>query len=85
MGTHGIIGPFWFEDDSGNALSVNTQRCIEVLETFWRSLGIQRGQLGREAQWFQQDGAPPHTAEELLDWLSTHFGDRVISRRFKLE
>ena len=34
VSTHGIIGPFWFEDDSGNALSVNTQRYIEVLGKF---------------------------------------------------
>ena len=46
---------------------------------FSRSLGTQRG-LRREAQWLQQDGAPPHTARGSLDWLSTHFGDRVISR-----
>ena len=80
MSTHGIIGTFWFEDDSGNALSVNTQRYIEVLKRFRGSLGTQR-ELRRETYWFQQDGSPPHTTEESLDLLSTHFGDRVISRR----
>ena len=68
---------------------VDQQLCsclsIEVLETLRRSLGTQRGLRKRHAQWFQQDGAPPHTAGESLDWPSTHFGNWVISRRFELE
>ena len=30
--------------------------------------------------WFMQDGAPPHCSKESLDWLETHFKDRLISR-----
>ena len=44
-----------------------------------------RKRLCRGAQWFQQDGATPHTAKRTLDWLQAHFGHRVISRRCPIE
>lgn len=31
--------------------------------------------------WFQQDGAPCHTATETIDLLRERFGNRIISRR----
>ena len=33
--------------------------------------------------WFQQDGAPPHTAKKTLKWIQDHFGDRLIARGAK--
>lgn len=35
---------------------------------------------GRRRYWFQQDGATPHTAVRVREWLTSKFGDRVISR-----
>ena len=35
--------------------------------------------------WFQQDGATPHTAGDVVDWLSQTFGDRFISFRTERE
>ena len=32
-------------------------------------------------QWFQQDGATPHSSKESLAWLQQRFPDRLISRR----
>ena len=31
---------------------------------------------------FQQDGARAHTANMIMAWLDTYFGDRVLSHRF---
>ena len=63
---------------------VNCQHYIEVLQTFWTTLGLQRG-FERDGQWFQQDGANPHTSNETLQWLRQHFGDRFISRRCEIK
>ena len=35
---HGIIGPFWFENDLGEIMTVNKERYIVVLNKFWRTL-----------------------------------------------
>ena len=36
---HGIIGPYWFEDENERAQTVNTERYVAVLRKFWTSLG----------------------------------------------
>lgn len=80
---HGVIGPIWIEDQDGCTTTVNTQRYISVLQQFWRILGRRAG-VNRAAQWFQQDGATPHTSRESLNWLRDHFEDRVISNRLPI-
>lgn len=77
---HGIIGPFWFEDENERSVTVNTERYLEVLKKFWNTLGRRVGVI-REEQWFQQDGATPHTSNQTLAWLRQRFPDRLISRR----
>ena len=72
------IGPYWFEDDNENAVSVNTEHCLQVLRKFWASLGRQRVVV-RPDQWFQQDGATPHTSNESLAWLQEHFVFQIAS------
>ena len=84
MSKHGIIGPFWFEDDDGRSQTVNKERYITVLNKYWASLGRRRGVL-RASQWFQQDGATPHTANETIAWLRQRFEERLISRRCDVE
>ena len=39
----GIIGPFWFENDVGETVTVNKESYIVVLNKFWRALGACRG------------------------------------------
>ena len=51
-----------------------------MLLKFWTTLGRRRGVV-RALQWFQQDGATPHTSNESLEWLRHRFSDRLISRR----
>ena len=81
---HGIIGPFWFEDEKEQPQTVNTERYVAVLRKFWASLGRRRG-MGRDQQWFQQDGATPHTSNVSVAWLRERFDDRLISRRCDVE
>ena len=80
MSKHGIIGPYWFENDDGHAVTINSARYVEVLHKFWAELGQQRGFV-RARQWFQQDGATPHTSDDSLAWLQQRIGGRLISRR----
>ena len=77
---HGIIGPYWFEDENEKALIVTKERYIAVLNKFWMDLELQQG-INQNMQWFQQDGATPHTANITLEWLDQRFPDRLISRR----
>ena len=65
---HGIIGPFWFEDDNERSMTINTERYVQVVGKFWTALGRRRGVI-RVLQWFQQDGATPQSSNESLAWL----------------
>ena len=83
LSKHGIIGPYWFEDDE-HAITVNTERYLQILGKFWAALSRQR-RVVRAEQWFQQDGATPHTSNDSLNWLRQLFPDRLISRRYDPE
>ena len=61
-------------------MTINTERYVQVLGKFWTALGRRRGVV-RVFQWFQQDGATPHTSNESLALLQQRFPDRLISRR----
>lgn len=83
LSKHGIIGPYYFEDERGTAITINSAR--------YRDLVIQRfhGDLYAfcdihgmdfDAQVFQQDGAPPHTGQGNLEYLEYLFPNQLISR-----
>ena len=61
-------------------MTINTERYVQVVGKFWTALGRRRGVV-RVLQWFQQDGAIPHTSNESLAWQQQRFPDRLISRR----
>ena len=84
ISTHGIIGPFFFEDDHSIAVTVTKERYVPVLEQFWGELD-KHEDLDEKEQWFQQDGAPPHTANVTMAWLREKFGKRLISRKAEVE
>ena len=75
-----MIGPFWFEYDNERSVTINTERYVQVLGKFWTALGQRRGVV-RVFQWFQQDGATPHTSDVSLARLQQRFPVRLISRR----
>ena len=83
---HGTIGPFWFANANQEPVTVRKERYTEVWNKLWGALGLLgqgrgRNRVQRDIQWFQQDGAPPHTANITLDWLDHKFPNRLISRK----
>jgi len=67
-----IFGPFYFEK------SVNQQNYLEMLQTFFwpRLLKVPNSQN----HYFQQDGATPHTANDVQDWLKRKFSRRFLDK-----
>ena len=77
LSSKGIIGPYWFENSSGNSETVNQDNYQPVVRRFVDELK-EKG-LWTSRTWFQQDGATCHTALATLDVLKELFGSRVIS------
>ena len=82
--TFGVIGPYFFEDEAGRPVTVNSARYSEMLLTFlepeFQRLGVENQTL-----WFQQDGATAHTARTATRVFNEMFPARVISRKGKIE
>ena len=74
--SRGIIGPFFFENEQGEAVTVNGDRYRAMLNEFLFTK-IEEGDIGNI--WFQQDGAKCHYT--ILYVLRPVFEDRIISRR----
>lgn len=74
ISTHGII-PFVVKDKT-----VNSENYLELLRKKFvpklRQMDILKN------SWFMQDGARPHTAVVVLNYLKRIFNDRVISNRY---
>ena len=82
----GTIGPFFFEDENGDTVTVNQERYMaQALSPFWKELGKKAGADQRMTDWFQQDGASPHTAKASLLWLQRKFNGRLISLKTDVE
>ena len=73
----GIIGQFFFENEQGEAITVNGDRYRTMLNEFLLTK-IEEEDIGNI--WFQQDQATCHSAEATLDILRPVFEDRIISR-----
>ena len=76
--SRGIIGPFFFENEQGEAITVNVDQYRVMLNAFLFTK-IEEEDIGNI--WFQQDGATCYTAEATLNILSPVFEERIISRR----
>ena len=78
MSARGIIGPYFYENEAGSAVTVNAERYVEMINNFFTP------QLARFAvndqTLFQQDGATSHTARISIDAVNALFPGRVISR-----
>ncbi len=73
----GIIGPFFFENDAGNAVTVNGERYRTMITDFlWPELD----DMDVDNMWFQQDGATFHTTIATMALLHEKFPGRIISR-----
>ena len=73
-----IIGPLFFENEQGEAVTINGNHYRAMLKEFLFTK-IEKEDIGNI--WFQQEGATCHTAETILDVLRPVFTDRIISRR----
>ena len=73
-----MIGSFFFENEQGEAVTVNVDHYRAMLNEF---LVTKIEEEGIGNIWFQQDGATSHTAEATLDFMRPVFEDRIISRR----
>ena len=75
----GIIGPFFFEDDDGNSVTVTGNRYRGMITNFlWPALEKMEDD-GIDEMWFQQDGATCHTSRETITLLREKFPERLIS------
>ena len=83
ISARGVIGPFFFEDDLGKAQTVTSSRYLTVVKKFVARL--RRRNVDFESQWFQQDGAPAHTATASRRWIRDKFGGNVISLKEAFE
>jgi hypothetical protein len=78
-----IIGPYFFEDETGANVTVNSERYLHMLKAFFLP-ELKRKRIPLRKVWFQQDGATSHTTNEVLAFLKSKFGNRLISRRTSL-
>ena len=69
----GIIGPFFFDG------SVTGESYLNMLQTFFYPELERRH--NEDEQLFMQDGAPPHYANVVRDWLDATFPGKWIGRR----
>ena len=73
----GVIGPYFFENEAGNAVTVNgVSYRNKITEFLWPKLD----DIENEVMWFQQDGVTCHTARVTTELLREEFPGRVISR-----
>ena len=81
MSKHSITGPFWFEDENGEPLTVTKEWYVEVLQQYWTALGRQnRGSFTTDCQLFQQDRDTPNAANVTLEWLNQCFPQSLVSQ-----
>lgn len=84
LSSHGIIGPYFFENENEVAINVNAERYRNlVIDRFHGDLLAfceMRG-LDFNKQFFQQDGASSHTGCGNLQYLQYLFQGQLISRK----
>jgi len=64
VASFGVIGPNFFEDKTGRAVTVNSAHYIEMLRTFLEP-ELRRPGVETQTVWFHQDGATAHTVSPL--------------------
>ena len=73
----GIIGPYFFLNEAGAAVSLNELRYRTMINKYlWPELE----DMDVDNVYFQKDGATCHTSRETISFLHEKFPGRVISR-----
>lgn len=70
-----IIGPYFFEDENENPLTVTGESYRNMINNYLRPKVADNPEV-----WFQQDGATAHTSGATISLLHEIFGNRLISR-----
>lgn len=78
----GIIGPYFFEDEKGNSVTVTGGRYRHMLEKY---LIPKLDVLGLTNMWFQQDGATSHTARATMELLFQMFPGKLLSKNGNID
>ena len=76
--SRGILGPIFFKNEQGEAVTVNGDRYRAMLNEFLFTK-IEEEDIGNI--WFQQDGTTYYPAEATSDIVIPVFEDPIISRR----
>ena len=74
----GIIEPFFFENEQGEAVTINGG-CYRAILNEFLFTKIEEEDIGNI--WFQHDSVTCHIAEATFDVVCPVFDDRIISRR----
>lgn len=73
LSSEGIIGPYFFEE------TVNQHNYLKMLQSYFWRRHVQTPNYTK--YYFQQDGATPHTANIVQDWLSDKFSKKFVDKR----
>jgi hypothetical protein len=84
VASFGVFGPYYFEDEAGMSVTVNSVSYTEMLGTFLEP-DLQRLGVENHTVWFQQDGATAHTARTAMRVRTEMFPARVFSQRRNIE
>jgi hypothetical protein len=75
----GVLGPYFFENATGQSVTVTSDRYVELLREFLND-ELCRLRVDTRLVWFQQDGATAHTAQNSMAVVRGMFPQHVISR-----
>ena len=72
IASFGVLGPYFFEDNEGAAVTVASEHYVAMLRNFCEPELRRRG-IDLSSVWFQQDGATAHTARTSMSVLREMF------------
>ena len=78
IASFGVLGPYFFENNKGAAVTVTSKCYVAMLRNFCEP-ELRHG-INLSSVWFQQDGATAHTARASMSVLQETFPQPVISR-----
>ena len=74
------MGPLWFEEGSGDTVTVNQQRILGGAEEVLRASPNEAWQPHHRPYVVPARRCASSHRETTLKWIENHFGDRLISR-----
>jgi len=72
IASFGVLGPYFFEDNEGAAVTVTSERYVAMIRNFCEPELRRRG-IDLSSAWFQQAGATAHTSRASVSVLREMF------------